>query len=222
MRQRVTNCIIFDTLCTFYIAYAKTPGTQNLGCKSNAYTANMQNEKEDVELCRRLKAGEEQALAGLFTKYQPLMLDRAYFYLRNVKQAEDVVQEAFVRIWNHRKKLKEDTMLRAYLLKTVANLSLNKIRHEGVAKTYLDHVAKGADTAVYNFHIEKKELQTQVRNAIAQIPAPANRRALEMLYIEQKSVTEIANETNTNVQVVRNRVYHALKFLRGFVKKDAF
>ncbi len=62
--------------------------------------------------------------------------------------------------------------------------------------------------------IELSELGAQIQAAIAEIPAPAARRAFELSYLENKSQKEIADEMNISLGTVKNQVSRALKIVR--------
>lgn len=178
------------------------------------------NNVDESILSRELQAGNELAFAEIFNRFQRLLLNEAYYQLRNYQAAEDVVQDIFVNLWDNRKKILIETSIKRYLLNSVKFKCIDKIRRESLDKKYIEHAVRTQAHSTNSVLLENKELGQQIRKAINDIPAPSYRRAFEMLYLEQKSQKTIAHETNTNLQVVKNQISRALKSLRKSLKKD--
>jgi len=75
---------------------------------------------DEAELVSRLKKDEEEAFSLLFESHRLQVFRTAYLILGSKEQAEDVMQEAFYRLWTHRKSLKEGPVL-PWLLKVTTN-----------------------------------------------------------------------------------------------------
>jgi len=74
---------------------------------------------EDKILLQKLKQSDEKAFEQLFRKYFLVLQEYANFYTRDLKQAEDIVQDVFFRIWDTRKSLTINISLKAYLYRSV-------------------------------------------------------------------------------------------------------
>src|ERR1700761_18588 len=70
----------------------------------------------------------EVDLAALITQFSALLYRVAFAVVRNAAEAEDVAQEVFVRVWEHRRKLPEVEQLRAWLVRIALNLALDYTR----------------------------------------------------------------------------------------------
>jgi hypothetical protein len=81
-------------------------------------------ESDDLALAARIALGDAQALSLLLERYWRPMVWFAADKLGSQDAAEDLVQEAFVRVWDHRSQLRPYTSPRAYLYRVLRNLIL--------------------------------------------------------------------------------------------------
>ncbi len=84
-------------------------------------------------VCHPMRKNEEYTVLGtdfetLFGQYYKPLCVAAYTYLRNTKDAEDIVQQLFVRLWEHRSAYHAREATTAYLLNAVRNACLNHSR----------------------------------------------------------------------------------------------
>lgn len=176
-------------------------------------------QKKDEELLREIREGNEATFAAVYSHYQPLLLMEAYYKIRSMPEAEDMVQEIFTSLWTRRKELSPTIPLKHYLFKAVHLQYAYKCRKSEVARKFIQHTLYVSREAATNAVLENKEIYRQIREAIATVSAPATRRAFELLYIEDKSHKEIAVDMNIQPQVVKNQVSRALKIIRTHLKK---
>lgn len=168
---------------------------------------------DDRALAQRIRLGDHDAFRQFFERHH----QHVYHFLlrRNVPSdvAEDVVQRAFVRIWERRADIDETKSLRSYLFTIAYNRALNHFRD--TAK--FDHAADpaeaagtvtGAPTAEYNL----------VREALMQAIAdlPERRRAVfELCFVEELTYREAAEALGISIKTVENQMSHALKSIRA-------
>lgn len=176
-------------------------------------------QKKDEELLREMKEGSEATFAAVYNHYYPLLLMEAYYKIRSMSEAEDMVQEIFTSLWTRREKLSLTIPLKHYLFKAVHLQYAYKCRKSEVARKFIQHTLYVSREAATTAVLENKEIYCQIREAISAVSAPATRRAFELLYIEDKSHKEIAIDMNIQPQVVKNQVSRALKIIRSHLKK---
>jgi len=73
------------------------------------------NINDDSILVDNLKKGDLQAFDQLFKKYGERLYGFALRYLKSEADAEELVQEAYIKIWENRKNLKKDSSFKSYL-----------------------------------------------------------------------------------------------------------
>jgi len=80
--------------------------------------------QEDYILFEKIKKGDKKAFEALFHRYYGILCQHAAHFIKNEAEAEEIVQELFVRIWEKREKIQIDTSLKNYLFRAVKNQSL--------------------------------------------------------------------------------------------------
>jgi RNA polymerase sigma-70 factor, ECF subfamily len=161
---------------------------------------------------RYLQDAEDALLAALVTEYAGTLYRVAYSVLRNAADAEDAVQETFLRVLRHRETLDEVRDQRVWLIRIVWNIVLDRKRR---AKTRpeTDDVAELARV------LPAKGLSAEERTAAAQHHAqvlacverlPAKEREVLMLSaFEELNSVEIAEALGITESSVRSRLFRA-------------
>ena len=150
--------------------------------------------------------------------YEPLCR-YAYSILRDMDEAEDVVQKTFCKLWDQRETLTIQSSINSYLYRIVHNESINAVHQQINHKEHNFKYYSGindADDSVSD-HIAVSELQRAISDALATLP-PQCRRVFEMSRMEQLSYSEIAKQLNISTNTVENHISKALKLLRTELK----
>lgn len=168
-------------------------------------------------LCRALAASDVAAFERLFRHlHAPLLRYAATF--SDPDEAADVVQEAFVRIWNGRQRLDPNRSLRALLYQTVHNLASNRIRdrrrHDDKHETMNPASTPDAPDAV----VEGARLEALLGAWIAALP-PRQREALTLSRFDGLSHDEIAETMRVSPSTVNNHLVAALKTIRDHLHR---
>jgi RNA polymerase sigma-70 factor (ECF subfamily) len=139
------------------------------------------------------------------------------------KEAEDVVQEAFVELWKRKEELSDGEHAKAFLFRAIYTRSLNVLKHRDVTQNYAESM-KQIEMERATFYqpennetikrMENKELREQIRNAIDELPDKC-RQVFIMSYLHDMKNKEIADVLDISVKTVEVHIYKALKFLRG-------
>ncbi len=162
-------------------------------------------------------------LASLYSEYRLSLISQARRMLRSDSEANEVVQEAFIKFILAAPELDTKERALAYMRATINNLSLNVIRARGSRPNL---VALDSDTsaerlteiAVENYipadvSISAAEDAAIIKLALAQL-SPAERAALVMWEMEGRSTSEIASELGIKESAVRHTVSRARASLR--------
>jgi len=155
---------------------------------------------------------EEEALAALVTQYAGTLYRVAYSVLRNAGDAEDAVQEAFLRVLRHRDKLGEIRDHRVWLIRIVWNVVLDRKRR---AKTRpeTDDVADlvrvlPADGLSAEGRAAAAQHHSHVLICVDKLPAK-EREVLLLSAFEELSSVEIAAVLKITESSVRSRLFRA-------------
>jgi len=162
-------------------------------------------------------------LASLYSEYRLSMISQARRMLRSDSEANEVVQEAFIKFILAAPELDTQERALAYMRATINNLSLNVIRARGsrpnlVALDSDTSAERLAEIAVENYipadeSISAAEDAAIIKLALAQL-SPAERAALVMWEMEGRSTSEIAAELGIKESAVRHTVSRARASLR--------
>lgn len=94
--------------------------------------------KNDALLVAALKIDSHEAFVKIFHRYYADLVRFTARFIPDKSTCEDIVQEAFIKLWTNRKRLETDTSISSYLISLVQNLALNELRHTKVKMQYQD------------------------------------------------------------------------------------
>ena len=176
----------------------------------------------DPDLAAALAAGSQDALAELYDRYAPLAYGVALRVLGDPARAEDVVQEAFMRIWNHAATFDSQRgSLRAWLLAAVRNRSIDYLRGRGAhERRELELQPEMAEAGARSDPWRQVSLameRTAVIEALGSIPAE-QRQAVELAFFGGYSHREIADMTRVPLSTVKGRMRLALEKLSSYLQ----
>ena len=143
------------------------------------------------------------------------------------EEAENIVQDIFLMLWEKREALRVDVSLTAYLFTLVKNKCIDFLRHQMVEQMYTENVKHeyyeelnvklfALESFDHNFSSEE-DIETLLRNAIDKLPERC-RLIFIKSRIEGKKYKEIAEELNLSVNTVEGQISIALKKLREELK----
>jgi RNA polymerase sigma-70 factor (ECF subfamily) len=166
------------------------------------------------------RRAEDDALAGLVDQYAGSLYRVAYSVLRNPADAEDAVQEAFLRVLRHRDSLGEVRDHRVWLIRIVWNIVLDRKRR---AKTRpeTDDVAELA-RVLPSTGLSAEQLAAAAQHhahvlaCVEQLP-PKERDVLMLSAFEELSSVEIATVLGITESSVRSRLFRARNLMAGLL-----
>jgi RNA polymerase sigma-70 factor, ECF subfamily len=166
----------------------------------------------DEALMARIARGDERAFRMLAQRHLPAMLGLARRILGNAADAEDVAQEAMLRVWIHAPRWQPLALVRTWLTRVVVNLCLDrKRRAQWVA---LDVVGEIADPTPGAGEIaEHDERARLLAAAIADLPA-RQRTAIMLTYSEGMSNAQVADILDTSVSAIETLLVRGKQNLR--------
>lgn len=170
--------------------------------------------KSDEELLA-LSVSEPSLFALIVRKYEAPFLRKALSVVREQEDAEDVVQEAFTKIYLNAKKFKkqEGAQFSSWGYRILINTALThyqKKKRHGLVGARLDDEIWQLIPDHNLRQFEKHELLDQVASVLSRMPEPLS-RALSAFFIEGKPQEEIAAEEGLSVGAIKTRVHRAKK-----------
>lgn len=170
--------------------------------------------KNDALLVAALKLDSHEAFVKIFRQYYANLVRFTARFIPDKSTCEDIVQEAFIRVWTNRKNLETGTSIRSYMISLVQNLALNELRHRKVKMLYEDMNHETILSLSPDDHLFYSELSDAYETALAKLD-PAVRETLMLSRQERLKYTEIAQRLNISVRTVEARISKALKFLQN-------
>ena len=166
----------------------------------------------DEKLMARISRGDEQAFRSLASRYVPRALGLARRVLGSETDAEEIVQEALLRVWLNAARWRPAAAFRTWFYRIVLNLCLNRKRRAPFAP--LAEIAEPADPTPNAAHrMERDETDRLVAAAIAELP-DRQRVAVVLTYQEGMSNAETAAVLGTTVSGIETLLVRARRALR--------
>ena len=179
-------------------------------------------EKTDTELAILLTLNDEAAFSELYARYKEKLYYFCLHLLKSKEEANDIVQEIFIRIWESRNFINPDLSFSSFLYTMARNRILNYFRDIDIDEKVKEILAtqKVTEEEAIDSKIIYTEYQVILQNAISQLP-PQRRKIFNMSRIESMSHKEIAAELGISVNTVQEHISEALKFIKAYFSKHA-
>lgn len=174
----------------------------------------------DKVLISKLNIGDYSAFSCIFSAYYKDLVMFASRFTHDYDNAEEIVQDTFVKLWEERKSVNVKISLKSFLLKSVQNKCFDWYRHKKIKQAHYDFIIKSSlhfdhDTENYILY---SELQEELENAIEMLPGQIS-EAFRMNRYQGLKYHEIAGILNVSVRTVEVRIGKALSLLRTYLKE---
>lgn len=164
---------------------------------------------------------QETAFKDLFDNEYERMVRYALLYLPDMHQAEDVVQETFVKIWEQKKELITTENIRFYLVTAVRNNCISAIRKLKKQPLVLTDNAPEPDPEPFfqpaQFEEQANEQARKISEALNQLP-PKCREVFLLVKLHGMSYKQAAASLNLSVKTIENQMGKAIRIFRDIAK----
>ena len=169
--------------------------------------------QSDEQLIKRIAAGDTAALGVIVDRYQEVALSLAYRNTQNWADAEDIAQEAFIRVFKAASRYKADSSFKTWFYRIVVNLCLDSQRKNrpGIS---LDSVQVDMASEDCPDTVQQGEMAKIVQKAIYNLPE-RQRIALVLHRYENLSHSQIAEATGWSRSAVESLLVRAYENLRN-------
>ena len=154
----------------------------------------------------------EDVYKQCFHMYFEKLYGYAFTIVKDNAEAKDVVQSAFIKLWEKRNEVNLPASARSYLYTSVYHLALNTVRNRKTREGHREHLIPKEFTQALNT-LEQKEISLRIHEAIDSLPPRCN-EIFSKSRLEGKKYLEIASELNISVKTVEVQMGKALKILR--------
>ena len=173
--------------------------------------------QDDEELFRQFQEGSWKAFKILFEAYSEQLYLYAAGFLGDREEARDIVQDAFVYLWENREKITYTGSLYSYLLRSVKNSCIDYKMHEKVKEKYIremEYLQDEAEEVSDNFEESYKRLQ----KVIDSLP-PKCKDIFVLGCVEGYSYKEVATRLGVSVNTVKTQIKLAYKKVKSELEK---
>lgn len=174
----------------------------------------------EILLIKAFKEGNPQAFEKLFEQYHKKLYAFLFRLLNSKEDAEEIVQETFIKIWEKREDFIEGYPFQSFLFKIAKNAFLNLNRKKVNRKVFEDHLHFLNEISSGNTddYIIFKETTEIINTVIGGLP-PRRKEIFLLRRIEGLSRQEIANKLGISVITVDSQLLKANKYLKEELKK---
>nr|WP_314754361.1 sigma-70 family RNA polymerase sigma factor [uncultured Prevotella sp.] len=178
--------------------------------------------KEDIFIWL-LKHDSQWAFDNLYRMYAHRLFAFALEYCHHKETAEEIVEDTFIWIWNHRHDIKQEKTLFNLVFIKARHLLINAYRATLNSPHFEDYVnySNSLGTEEQESQLEYDEFMHVIRQGLDRLPL-TQRRVIELSRFEQKSIIEIASMLNLKEQTVRNQLSLGLKQLMILIGQSGY
>ena len=175
------------------------------------------------QLINGIKNGDVVAFEELYKQYYVFLCMIAEHIVRNPFDAEEIVSDVFVKLWNIREKIDITTSIKAYLVRAVHNTSLNYLERYKISNKLTDSLSNSDyeilawDSDYPLGQLYEKEIKDILENGIKTLP-DACRQIFILSRNENMKYSEIADKLGISVNTVKTQMKIALARLRETLK----
>jgi RNA polymerase sigma-70 factor (ECF subfamily) len=177
-------------------------------------------ETQQTALVDRCKGGDREAFRDLLQVYHGILFGTAYLMTRDRDLAEDIVQEASVKIWTHLPSLKVQSSLKAWMVRVVVNEVKQELRKRQLPVVRLEDAPDAAgdpDEALAD--LLREDEREGLREALDALPAE-QRDAIVLRHFSGLTIPEIAAAMGRREGTIKSRLSRAIARLHEVMRRD--
>jgi len=164
-----------------------------------------------------LHKGNEESFRAIYKIYRTRLCYFASKLLPDGESPEDVVQEAFVKLWQKHSHFHHPDSVKAFLYITVKNRCLNLSKHGKVVDRYNHLLHEEANEEIIADYLLESEVLDNIYRALEKLPQGC-RKVLQLSYFQELKNKEIAERLQVSVNTVKTQKKRGLHLLRGLLK----
>ena len=182
---------------------------------------NLKIDDIDNGLIDQLRNGNKDAFKVLFEKYGPRLYQFSIKYLREKEDAEDLLNEVFLKIWQNRHTLKTNTSFQSYLFTIAYNNIRQRFLRKSREEKYIQIFAEEnlVDPTKGEDQVDYVQIVQKINQVIDLLPA-RRKEIFSLSYKGELRNYEIADKLGLSEQFVKNQLSVARKFIISKIKED--
>jgi RNA polymerase sigma factor (sigma-70 family) len=174
---------------------------------------------EDAELMRRVSDGDPSAFRSVSDRHLPRVLGLATRMLSDRTEAEDVVQECFVRVWRQAGRWEPKATVATWLHRIAYNLCIDRIRARRPTVP-IEPLDPASDAQPADERIQDSDVARRVALALAGLPE-RQRGAIVLVHFQELPAREAASIMEISVEALESLLSRARRSLRAALIEEA-
>jgi RNA polymerase sigma-70 factor (ECF subfamily) len=159
---------------------------------------------------KQIQKKDNKAFESYYKMHYKSFYLMAFRYLKNTEQAEEVVNDVFMKIWEDGNKISIDSSLKSYIYRAIINRSLNEIQKNKKDLNLAIDLYNTQEESYELREIEENELKIKLFKAIDLLPEQC-KKVFQLSRFEELKQQEIADKLGISIKTVKNHITHALK-----------
>lgn len=167
--------------------------------------------QEELEIIRMAIAGNAEAFREIVSQNQSFLYTVAYRFLGKAEDAEDVVQESFIRMWRNLSNYRAEVKLSTWLYKIVVNLCLDMLKssHRRQQKNSVDVSEQwNLYSHAVDHEVHARELHALIQEAASEL-TPKQKAVFVLRDLEGLQVEEVCDVLSMSAGNVKSNLYYA-------------
>jgi RNA polymerase sigma-70 factor, ECF subfamily len=177
----------------------------------------------ESEIIEKATAGDVKAFRALVEKHQTFILRVAFKFVRNTNDAEDITQEAFIRLWNNLHKYKPEIKLTTWMYTIVTNLCLDFLRssrfkHSKKTSSMDEDMKLYSNSTTVSDQVVDAELRSSILQ-LSEALTPKQKAVFVLRDIEELDVDEVCAILQESAANVKSNLYYARKKMSELIQR---
>ncbi len=170
---------------------------------------------EDRELIKKLKKGKNEAYYELINTYGTRLLRTCYLITKDEREAEDIVQETFIRVFKSIKTFKEESSLYTWIYRIAQNIAKDRYKANIISYAFEDHeILYENPESITMANIDRESLREELDNLNF-----IYKQVLVLFYFEDLSIKEISKILDEKEGTIKSKLSRGRILLREALEK---
>jgi len=167
-----------------------------------------------------LSKGDNKAFELVFATYSSNVFKYLLYILKDVDEAEEVLQNVFLKLWNKREGVLTDRDILPYLLKIANSYAIDVLRRNVRKQNLINAMLFDSiqvERSVEDIFLHKEEVR-KLEQAINNLP-PKRKEIFKLCKMEGKSYSEVGEILNISPSTISNQLVSAMKYIKSYLSE---
>ncbi len=176
---------------------------------------------DDIHFIKQIEHGDVDAFVHIVRRYEQMIFSIVNKIVINEQDAEDVVQEVFIKVYQSLGKFRHDSQFSTWLFRIAYNTTISHVRKSKMHQTFDDDIFDKLPETEIDDSLEgvrKEELLQYLDNILHELN-PADALLITMFYMNNQNIQEISNISGLSTTNVKVKLHRIRKFMNFELNK---